>query len=442
MRTDHPTVRSFHARGAEETRSVSLNRTTVLEICRECGADDAGVVALERPELDDERPFVLRAFPKAQALIGIVVRMNPEPIRSVARSAANVEFHAATDATNDVARRIVGRLTALGIPAMSASAGFPMEMSEYPGRSWIVSHKLVAEAAGLGRMGIHRNVIHPVFGNFILLNTILVGAAIHDESQPIDYNPCLECKLCVAACPVGAIGSDGHFDAVSCLNHNYREFFGGFIDWVEMVADSGSGQAYRERVTDSETASLWQSLSFGANYKSAYCMAVCPAGEDVIGPFLRSKAGFIKDVLNPLQEKVEPVYVVPGTDAEAHVLKRFPHKVVRRIRSGILPPTVERLVASMGLAFQRGKAKGIQATYHFRFTGSEKIDVTFTIARQCLTVESGMVGTPDLVVTVDSRAWLDFIAKRRALPSLLLTRKLRIKGNPRLLADFGRCFPS
>jgi hypothetical protein len=31
-------------------------------------------------------------------------------------------------------------------------------------------------------------------------------------------------------------------------------------------------------------------------------MAVCPAGEDVIGPFLTNKAGFVRDVLNPLQE--------------------------------------------------------------------------------------------------------------------------------------------
>ena len=42
--------------------------------------------------------------------------------------------------------------------------------------------------------------------------------------QPIDYNPCLECKLCVAACPVGAISPDGDFQFSNCLTHNYREF--------------------------------------------------------------------------------------------------------------------------------------------------------------------------------------------------------------------------
>src|SRR5947207_600791 len=71
-----------------------------------------------------------------------------------------------------------------------------------------ISHKPVAVAAGLGQMGIHRNVIHPKFGNFILLGTVLVDAEISEYSHPVVYNPCLECKLCVAACPTGAIGRE------------------------------------------------------------------------------------------------------------------------------------------------------------------------------------------------------------------------------------------
>ncbi|WP_157261543.1 hypothetical protein [Paenibacillus sp. A3] len=41
------------------------------------------------------------------------------------------------------------------------------------GPQWFISHKPIAVAAGLGQMGIHRNVIHPKFGNFILLGTIV-----------------------------------------------------------------------------------------------------------------------------------------------------------------------------------------------------------------------------------------------------------------------------
>jgi epoxyqueuosine reductase QueG len=84
-----------------------------------------------------------------------------------------------------------------------------MEMDRFTsGKTWVVSHKPVAAAAGLGHMGIHRNVIHPRFGNFILLGTVLVDADVTTDSQPINYNPCLECKLCVSACPTGAIELD------------------------------------------------------------------------------------------------------------------------------------------------------------------------------------------------------------------------------------------
>ena len=60
---------------------------------------------------------------------------------------------------------------------------------------------------------------------------------------------------------------------------------GGFTDWTEQVVESNSPVQYRKKVTDAESASMWQSLSYGANYKAAYCLSVCPAGEDVIGPY-------------------------------------------------------------------------------------------------------------------------------------------------------------
>ncbi|MDT5079638.1 MAG: hypothetical protein QOJ80_4275 [Mycobacterium sp.] len=210
-----------------------------------------------------------------------------------------------------------------------------MEMDKFPGRIWVVAHKPVAVAAGLGVMGIHRNVIHPKFGNFILLATIMVDAPITSYGEPLDYSPCLECKLCVAACPVGAIGKDGEFDFVACSVHNYREFMGGFTDWAQTIADSEDAADFRNRVSDSENASMWQSLSFKANYKAAYCLAVCPAGEDVIEPYLEDRKGFVKLVLKPLQDKEETLYVLPDSKAKAHAEKRYPHKPVKVVDSGI-----------------------------------------------------------------------------------------------------------
>jgi NAD-dependent dihydropyrimidine dehydrogenase PreA subunit/putative sterol carrier protein len=290
-------------------------------------------------------------------------------------------------------------------------------------------------------MGIHRNVIHPRFGSFVLLGTILVNARVNKENFPIDYNPCLECKLCVAACPVGAISPEGEFNFSSCYTHNYREFMSGFSDWVETVVESKNTAEYRANVPLTETVSWWQSLSFGANYKAAYCIAACPAGEDVIGAFLNDRKTFVQDVVRPLQDKVETVYVIPGSDAEAHVAKRFPHKTIKRVSSGIRLMTIASFINELPRAFQRKQAAGLNATFHFNFTGAESRQVTITIRSGRLEVQEGITGKADIRISADSRSWLAMLAKEKSIVSILLRGKIRIKGSPKLLLSFGKCFP-
>jgi Fe-S-cluster-containing hydrogenase component 2 len=355
---------------------------------------------------------------------------------------ANVEFHRTGDHVNDVGHRIVAALEQRGVRTLNPAMGFPMEMDRFPGKTWVVSHKPVAVAAGLGHMGIHRNVIHPRFGNFILLGTVLMEAEVTASGQPIDYNPCLECKLCVSACPVGAIGSDGGFNFSACLTHNYREFLGGFTNWVETIAESRSARDYRGRVSDSESASMWQSLSFGANYKAAYCMAVCPAGQDAIGPFLTDRKTYLKEVVRPLQEKAETVYVVPGSDAEAHVARRFPNKKAKRVANGVRPASIPGFLRGLPLLFQPGRSAGIDATYHFTFTGQEEHKASLVIRKQTLQLVDGHVGAPDLHIIADSRTWLRFLAKEASLLWAVLRRRIRLRGSIRLLLGFRRCFPS
>jgi NAD-dependent dihydropyrimidine dehydrogenase PreA subunit len=419
-----------------------LDAGWLKRLAQECGADDVGLVEIDRPALDDQRAEILHCFPATKTLLAFVRRMNREPIRSPARSVANLEFHHTGEAANGTAHEIVAALEREGIRAINPAMGFPMEMDKFPGRIWVVSHKPVAVAAGLGQMGIHRNVIHPRFGNFILLGTVLLDAEATEYDQAIDYNPCLECKLCVAACPVGAIAADGHFDFSACYTHNYREFMGGFNSWVEQIADSRNALDYRRRVSDHESSSMWQSLSFGANYKAAYCMAVCPAGEDVIRPFLDDRPGFLSEVVRPLQQKEETIYVVAGSDAEAHVQKRFPTKRTKGVHNGLRARSIAVFLRGLRLSFQRGRSAGLNAIYHFTFTGQEQCTATITIRDETLEVLDGHQGSPDLHVVADSQTWLAFLARERSLVWAILRRKIRLKGSPRLLVAFGKCFPS
>jgi Fe-S-cluster-containing hydrogenase component 2 len=332
---EHPTVRKVIAdRVDRPPRAEVIDADWLTSVCLAAGADDVAFASVDDPELASEVSHVEQALPGTRSYISLVVKMNRENVRSTARSVANQEFHRSGEILNEAAREITRTLENRRYRALNPSATFPMEMDRFPGRIWVVAHKPVAVAAGLGVMGIHRNVIHPRFGNFILLGTILVDAEISSHGQPLDYSPCLECKLCVAACPVGAIGKDGEFDFFACSTHNYREFMGGFTDWAQTIADSSDADEFRARVSDSENASMWQSLSFKPNYKAAYCLAVCPAGEEVIEPYLDDRKEFMDRVLKPLQDKRETLYVLPNSAAKAYAERRFPHKPVKVVDGG------------------------------------------------------------------------------------------------------------
>ena len=157
---EHPTVKQFQARqttGNGIARPQTLDREWLRQVCLEAGADDAGFVEIDRPEIADQKTDIFWLLPKAKTLISFVVRMNRKNIRTPARSIANLEFHHTTEEANEVARKIVTVLEGIGVRALNGGAvGFPMEADRWGSKMWLVSHKPVAVAAGLGHMGIHR----------------------------------------------------------------------------------------------------------------------------------------------------------------------------------------------------------------------------------------------------------------------------------------------
>ncbi len=440
---DHPTVKTLRARrqvdGDPDLRSLKADE--LLTIAREAGADDAGLVAIDRPELAGERPHLERALPGVRTLLAYVVRMNREPLRATARSVANLEFHTVGHDVDAVGHRVVAALEARGVRALNPAMGFPMEVQDFPSRLWIVEHKTTAVAAGLGAMGIHRNVIHPRFGNHVLLGTVLVAQDVATQSEPLDYNPCLECKLCVSACPVGAIKPDGAFDFSACYHHNYHDFMANFARWEDRLADARSASDLRDRHREGESVAHWQSLSYGANYRAAYCLAVCPAGEDVIAPFLDDRKGYRQQVVDPLRDHDEPVYALAGSDAEAHVTRRFPHKEVRHVESGLRPQSISNFAEGLALVFQAEQAKGVDATWHFTFSGTDDRALTVRVERGRLDVREGLHGDADLRIRADAETWIDFLNGRRGLLRSWITGRIRFHGSPRWLLRFARLFP-
>jgi ferredoxin len=442
---EHPTVKQYRAQVRSTkggTSDKKLEAQWLKNMVLEAGADDAALVEIDRPDLEVYRKDILEVYPRTKSLLSVLLRLHRENIRCLSRDGSDLEFLRSFEQINAISRRIVKELTQKGIGVFYPSAGFPMDMAKWPGKMWPVSHKPVAVAGGLGQMGHHRLLIHPRFGNFIVLNTLLLDREISAYDQPLDFNPCIECRLCVAVCPVGAIEPDGHFNFTACMTHNYRDRLGGFANWVEQLVSSRTVSEYRKKVSDPETTSMWQSLSYGICNKSSYCMAVCPAGSEVIGPFLEDRKSYMDEIVKPFQDKEEAIYVVPGSDAESHVLRRFPHKKPRRIGNGLRPSSVKSFLESLPIAFQRGQSEGMDARYHFTFTGQEELKFTVVIQNKNITVLEGHEGIANILVTADSQTWVDFLAKEKNLIMALLQRKIRIKGSPSLMKAFAKCFPS
>ena len=172
-------------------------------------------------------------------------------------------------------------------------------------------------------------------------------------------------------------------------------------------------------------------------------MAVCPAGDDVLAPFLTNRSQYLNDVVKPLQQKKETVYVVAKSDAEEYVMRHFPNKHTKRVGNSLNRlQSIQAFLNGLPVTFQRNQSKGVDATYHFTFTGAEERRATITIRDQKLEVADGHNGEADLIVTADSKTWLGFLAHERNLLWALLRRQIRFKGSPRLLLTFGKCFPS
>lgn len=331
---DHPTVKwfydSFNSQRSSEIPTI-LETQWLRNLCLELGAADARFIEVDRPAIANQKGVILEALQTTKTVASLAFRFNREALRTIFHSLTSLEFRHTWDLANRSARNLVTALQGIGIPTLNLSAGFPYEADRWPGFMHFVSDKPIAVEAGLGQMGLNRMVIHPRFGNGINLVTVLIGAELTSYDSPIEFNPCIECKLCASVCPTGAIGADGSFNFVPCYVHNYRERVANFVDWVKRLVESKSFEEYRTHVSDAETISMWQNLSICPQTRCDRCVAVCPAGEENIGEFLLDRKGYVQRLVKKFRGKKETVYVLAGSDAETRVKSKFPNKTPKRV---------------------------------------------------------------------------------------------------------------
>jgi epoxyqueuosine reductase len=76
--------------------------------------------------------------------------------------------------------------------------------------------------SGLGRYGKHCVVITPELGSMVMFAAVVTDAPLAsiDDDRPLRAQTCPpDCRLCVDACPTGAIAGDYHLDRSRCITN-------------------------------------------------------------------------------------------------------------------------------------------------------------------------------------------------------------------------------
>lgn len=109
-----------------------------------------------------------------------------------------------------VSFHITKKINDFGYKALPIAASFTVDENMQKGH---LSHKQVAELAGLGWRGRNNLLVTKKFGSMVRLTTVLTDTPL--ESDKRAEFACGQCKACIKACPADALGErveDYNFD--------------------------------------------------------------------------------------------------------------------------------------------------------------------------------------------------------------------------------------
>lgn len=420
-------------------------------------ADDVGVISIDDPAIAHEVDEIRYVYPHARSLVCLIGEENKPSMQSRYLPSANHELYSCEERIFAMGHRTVAYIRSLGGESLTTTIGWPQEVSQrWADKIWPLSHKLVAQAAGLGVIGTSRNFLHKKFGAYCLIDTVVTNLEFEQRDAPITWNPCLSCNLCIASCPTEAIKADGDFDFFACYNHTYRDSIPGFLDLVHDLS-KGRRRRFWKRWNNAELAALWQALAYKVEYRCFNCVATCPA--EIHGQFHDDRAVrrlYLDETLKPLTQTRshedeqfvidtpsarERYGIAPGTwrtasDAAGPVSRTVRLVPLQRVCS----LDVDSMMRNMPHFFRSQEALGEEFTTQFVFSGAGAGQWVLEVQRGRCRVRTGIATAPDLTVRCEGRTFLEIQQGVRSAPLALLLGRVRLHGRARLFLVFPRIF--
>jgi len=193
-----------------------LSLETLRCLSFKVGFDDCGVVPATRLE-DDAR------FMEAWIQAGLhgnldylernrALRYDPRELVPEARSIVVVVLsydHSGKDYHRTIKSKLYELESLLGSTPTEGQNKF-CDSAPFLERRW-------AEKAGLGIIGKHHQLIHPLLGSYVHLGELVLTDEMDQYSAPGPLpHPCLNCHACIDACPGQALGQD-QWDVRKCV---------------------------------------------------------------------------------------------------------------------------------------------------------------------------------------------------------------------------------
>lgn len=114
-----------------------------------------------------------------------------------------------------------------------------------------IHERVAAMLSGIGYIGKNDFLIHPIFGSYIYLGTILITEKI--EEDDVQYDSCFDCTKCIDACPSNALTNG--FDESKCI----------------------SGISQEKKPFDDLEISYFKTMIYGCDI----CQKVCPKNKGI-----------------------------------------------------------------------------------------------------------------------------------------------------------------
>jgi epoxyqueuosine reductase len=255
---------------------MQLSQGAIKEAALKCGADFAGVVDAESiPEsVPPRRAGDVLAGARSVVVFGI--RMLSGSTQSPSFRVATTSNLAIYQEIDHIGYRLGRFLEENGHLAAVIPPYQPNEITrETRGMVGDLSLKHAAVGAGLGIMGKNRLLLTPRWGPRVRLGGIVTDASLPGD-RPFAGEACLDCRLCVEACPVGALSPDGSLDTGKCIAQLSPYGLGGLIKYLsQMIAEQ---EEAKRVLRDQKLWNMYQYLSLGIMWHCFKCVEACPVG--------------------------------------------------------------------------------------------------------------------------------------------------------------------